>query len=182
MIDRRCFLIGGSVIFATGRTEAGPLSARPVRRRPPNALLESHRREALHWQSDIVEGHRKSVIGLSFVGCSNQCPVSDLIFQLLDAQAPPGVDLYTLTLMPLANDWRVLAERADELQVSTRWRWLTGKHDQVFAVLDALNISYSNPDNHTQTVLLTGRGKYDRVDADRPELLPSVDQLVAALS
>ena len=182
MIDRRSLLAAGAALFVPASLEAQTLPTQRIRRRAPDVVLESHRREMLRWRRDIVESSRTSVVGLSFVGCTSQCPALDVIFQLLDTQALPSIDLYTLTLTPLANDWRVLAGRAEELGSSPRWRWLTGKPEDVYTVLDALDTSYSDPNSHSQTVILTGRNRYDRIDAPSPERLPSAADLVAALS
>lgn len=175
MIDRRSLLLAGAGLCLGPAAQAQSLPWQPVRRRAPEARLESHRREALYWRRDIVQGPRISLLGLSFVGCQVQCPAIETLFKILDDQAPASIDLYTMTLAPLENDWRALAGHAEQLGSSERWRWLTGEHSQVFAVLDALDASYSNLEKHSQPILLLGRGRYDRIDQ-----IATADQLIAA--
>ena len=150
---------------------------RPVRRRVPDVVLQSHRRETLRWRADIVGGSRRAIVGVTFLGCQSQCPPSDVLFSQLDMRAPPHIDLYTLTLSPLTDDWRLLARRADDFKASPRWRWLTGEPRDVYAVLDSLDIDFSNLDRHGQMVLRAGGGQAERLDA-----LPDADSLLRSFS
>lgn len=176
---RRALLLGcGAATFmAAGCATAAPLPFQPVRRRTPDVTLTSHRREQLRWLGDIVQGPRAGLIGLTFLGCVSQCPPSDVLFQQLDAQAPADIDLYTLTIDPLADDWRRLRRKAEEMGSSPRWRWLTGEAREVFALLDALDVAYGNLDWHGQVILRAGAGRLARLDT----LPDNAAQLLAGL-
>lgn len=177
-LSRRGLLFAtGAVALVTRTARAAPLPFQPVRRRTPDVTLTSHRREQLRWVTDIVQAPRTSIVGLTFLGCVSQCPPSDVLFQQLDAQAPSGIDLFTLTIDPLADDWRRLRRKAEDMGSSSRWRWLTGEAREVFALLDALDVSYANLDWHGQLVLRAGAGKLARLDT----LPESATQLLAGL-
>lgn len=178
---RRALLCGAGALFAARdfRTRAHAAAApfRPFQRKTPETTLDAHDGARLRWRADLVESERLGVVGFIYLGCASQCPPTLATFAALDAQAPPQVRLFTLTLSPLSDDVRLMARQAREMSASPRWRFLTGEPDAVHALLDALRVGVDDLADHDQSLMRVGRGRIDRLEG-----LPPPDALIEALT
>lgn len=142
---------------AAWATSAWPLSAQATT--VPDAPLLNRDGQPARLRSDVWRD-RVALVNFVFTRCSSFCGVQSAMFGALQTRLAPrlGRDLVliSITLDPLSDDPKRLAEFSKPFEPGPHWWWLTGEARQVFRVLDALGADRGAPGDHSP-FLLVGR-------------------------
>jgi cytochrome oxidase Cu insertion factor (SCO1/SenC/PrrC family) len=129
-----------------------------------------------------LQGH-PWIADFIFTQCASTCPLMSAHFSKLQSQIPPSVKFISFSVDPDHDTPPVLLTYAAQYNADNdRWRFLTGKRDDVFAAIDAMKVTVipadaNNPIRHDVHFILFDdqgrvRGLYDSRIPD------NVDQLV----
>jgi protein SCO1/2 len=125
----------------------------------PDVSLVNHDGRRARLLSDVWR-NRVALVNFVFTSCASFCSLQSALLSgvqdRLAARLGREVVLISLTLDPLGDDPRRLADFSRPFQPGPHWWWLTGEAKQVFTALDALGADRGNPNDHSP-VLLVGR-------------------------
>jgi protein SCO1 len=147
-------------------------------------LIDQDGRE-LRLFTDLMAG-KVVLIHAGFVDCKTDCPLTASILQKvqehLGARLGADVRILSITLDPESDTPARLKEHASKLQVRPGWHFLTGKPEDVEAVLGKLGLTAPDRDKHKPLFLVgnvpTGLWKKVFPLADTEELLAVVDSVL----
>ena len=147
-------------------------------------LIDQDGRE-LRLFSDLMAG-RVVLIHAGFVDCKTDCPLTASILQKvqehLGARLGADARILSITLDPERDTPARLKEHASKLQARAGWHFLTGKPEDVEAVLGKLGLTAPDRDKHKPLFLVgnvpTGLWKKVFPLADTDELLAVVDSVL----
>lgn len=147
-------------------------------------LLDQDGRE-LRLFSDLMAG-KVVLIHAGFVDCKTDCPLTASILQKVQEHMGPrlGADarILSITLDPEHDTPARLKEHASKLEARPGWHFLTGKAEDVEAVLGKLGLTAPDRDKHKPLFLVgnvpTGLWKKVFPLADTDELLAVVDSVL----
>ena len=147
-------------------------------------LVDQDGRE-LRLYSDLMAG-RVVLIHAGFVDCKTDCPLTASILQKvqehLGSRLGPDARILSITLDPEHDTPARLKEHASKLEARPGWHFLTGKPEEVEAVLGKLGLTAPDRDKHKPLFLVgnvpTGLWKKVFPLADTGELLAVVDSVL----
>jgi protein SCO1 len=145
----------------------------------PDAPMLNRDGQRVRLLSDVWR-ERVALVSFVFTSCSSFCGLqSAMLAQLqtrLAARLGRELVLISITLDPLSDDPRRMAEFSRPFEPGPHWWWLTGEARQVFRVLDALGADRGAPADHSP-FLLVGTPKAPK----RLVGFPSMSQLETAV-
>lgn len=142
----------------------------------PSVALTDHLGRPVDIGRELLPPTGGVVLSFSFGGCKTFCPATELEMQILDAELAPDWRILTLTLDPHADTVERLATHARERGASSRWRFLTGDRELVYALLDRLDIRFGSLDEHPPALFLGVDGKLYRLPGQ-----PDAREVIAIL-
>lgn len=78
------------------------------------------------------------VMTFAYTTCESICPLGNAVMADLDAMAPAGFRMVTVTIDPANDTPARMARAAAEYGASDRWLWLTGKREDIGRLLRAV--------------------------------------------
>ncbi|MCU0924519.1 MAG: SCO family protein [Hydrogenophaga sp.] len=145
----------------------------------PDALLLNRDGQPARLRSDVWRD-RVALVNFVFTSCSSFCGVQSAMIGALQTRLAPrlGRDLVliSITLDPLSDDPKRLAEFSKPFEPGPHWWWLTGEARQVFRVLDSLGADRGAPSDHSPFLLVGQPHSLKRLVG-----FPSMAQLEAAI-
>ena len=147
-------------------------------------LVDQDGRE-LRLYSDLMAG-KVVLIHAGFVDCQTDCPLTASILQKvqehLGSRLGPDARILSITLDPEHDTPARLKEHAAKLQARPGWHFLTGKPEDVEAVLGKLGLTAPDRGKHKPLFLVgnvpTGLWKKVFPLADTDELLSVFDSVL----
>lgn len=149
--------VGGIAAAQNLKMEQQPRVARVLDR----PLLTS-RGKRVRFLADVV-APQPVLLSFTFTGCVQLCPPSDIVMDMLAerlaAAGRKDIKLVTLTLDPLTDTPQVLHDKRAAAMQADRL-FLTGRPDDVWAVLDGLGVQPGpNQDHEIQFLLIDSGGR-----------------------
>lgn len=173
-LNRRQSLVGLGAWMVAG---ASPLAAAAAD--VPDAPLINRDGQRVRLRSDVWRD-RVALVSFVFTTCSSFCGLQSAMLSQFQARMASRLGrelvLISITLDPLSDDPRRMAEFSRPFEPGPHWWWLTGEARQVFRVLDALGADRGAPADHSP-FLLVGQPQAPK----RLVGFPSMNQLEAAV-
>jgi protein SCO1/2 len=166
-------LLSGAVCLAQGSDgheghEAYAANGRTVERVDldiPDVPVLDHEGKALHFYTDLVKD-KVVAVNFLFTNCTTICPPLGITFaklrKLLGERAGSEIHLISVSVDPVNDTPARLKAWASKFGLGPGWSLITGKPDDMTALLKALGAYTSNPNDHPPLVLIGTRDRWTR--------------------
>lgn len=152
----KALVVGIIALFSTGSLRAAPPqpASKPdeaPRARIPDVVLVDQHGKKHRFYTDLIKG-RLVLMNAMYTRCRGTCPMQATIFaqatRLLRQRQDLPVKILSVSLEPEVDTPEKLASFASRYDAGEDWLFLTGKPDDVKAVLDAMDIGAPRPEEH----------------------------------
>lgn len=160
----------------------------------PNVELLSHQGKRLHFYDDLISG-KVVLINMMFTTCASICPpmtsnlvrVQKLLEERLGPRLGPNlwkkVQMISITVDPETDTVEVLKAYAARYKVGPGWLFLTGKKEDIDALLAKLGSSDPDKNRHSGMLIIGDDASHSfrKVFAmsDPADIVSSVEKLLA---
>ena len=134
-----------------------------------DVLVRNQDGRELHFNRDLIKG-RLVAINFVFTGCSSVCPLMGASFASLQQQlgsSAAQVALISVSLDPLNDTPARLLEWRNKFSTKPGWTLVTGRYQDIDALLSSLGAAASDPAAHAPFILIIdgrGDGPWQRMD------------------
>jgi protein SCO1/2 len=147
----------------------------------PNTPLTTQDGNVVHFYDDLLKG-KSVVINLIYTRCSASCPLETAklsqVQRLLGGRVGKDIFFYSISIDPVHDTPEVLKAYAEKFGVGPGWLFLTGKPEDIKAVVKKIGLSRgsdsANRDGHTASLMVgdVAAGQWMRNSAvDDPQFL-----------
>lgn len=183
-------LLSGAACLAQGHEghEAYATDGRTVERVDldiPDVPVLDHEGKALHFYTDLVKD-KVVAVNFLFTNCTTICPPLGITFaklrKLLGERAGSEIHLISVSVDPVNDTPARLKAWASKFGLGPGWSLITGKPDDMTALLKALGAYTSNPNDHPPLVLIGTRDRWTRAYGLAPpaKLAALIDEVATA--
>jgi protein SCO1/2 len=144
----------------------------------PNALLQTHQGNTIHFYDDAVRGNKVVLFNMMYTSCLNICPPNTAnlmqVQQLLGDRMGRDVFFYSLTLQPEIDRPPALQAYVSRYGVSPGWTFLTGQRKDIDAIRRKLGFFDPDPEVDAKLAQHTGMVRIGNEARDRWTMMPAL--------